>query len=1251
MERSASIASSSNRRKSLNEWLRRPPTKKSLIDPAKENIAKDENADNSTTQHPLFREEWNDEFLHATFHPNTLRAVCSLGSIFILFTTVAILSVGNDGFAGNSEWFYLTWTPFLFCGLTYFSIAVIFSFDTNEDLKITLIHYYEIFCSISIILLYLACIGTFLLLEIRMSEFGSNDPMNFPTRIVINFTTFLPTRYCLDAIPQQMFDAKTPLFSFVGTASCNNIILSGTSYSVYALLNILPMIYHMQQRSAVVVTSINTIILICSVLAVGSKSWVLFSTALFQFCAGIFASHFCGIHTNLAKKQFAIEKGTILANDQNSNLLYTLIPKNVVVKLGEHQGDSMLGTSIRHCTVMFCSLEPQEELKAEFSERVYSLLNDAFSAFDGAVKRSGMFKYQHVSDWYIVACPRAAKPFDETEQGQDYPDKYYLAMVVLADELKRIAKRLCLRDGCPCWLKVGLHCGPVAGAVIGCYRAFYCLYGDTINTSARMCKYAGMDKVHCSGDFAQQLARSKFSSILLESQGVQDIKGKGPMETFNVSIEEELDSFDHTLDVHCSTPDLTASAEGHITRSRAKSIFGRQASRVIALPQQKQKKSTEEIVPHIPSRDIFCLCSFRFYLRLFAYLFNLSGLGSGHQPGLDALSKDGRLWIDDAAHRVDHRRMVFRDVEFERKFSRANATKHRQALISALLLHLGSVACQWHLVVHPEFKFISQSSEDPDLAQSQTTGELILSVHSILALVYSLALFFVLWRYPVYTKWCGRHFVPVKIIHLAFSIAAFAFIKQEEGWTMVFCIDILFLHCWMGTLSFRNTVILTFVSFFAFTAALPAIRQFEILLWLKAVAYVIGSIWTSRISNYSQRIQWRMHLLFEDELERLKEKIFEFLPPTIAKRIMSSSAKTSRRRGGAIALEHQLQQACDSYTAVVLQLDICKFTVLSQTMTPMQVAEMVHEMYSVFDVAVQERGLFKMDTIGDAYVVAGFLPLDEEASVSRDQEIYRICLDVLHLARVMIITMGRYRRKKKRETHCRIGVATGKVFAGVLGRLQPRFHIFGDAVKTAEGMEQTGQVDAVHASHDFISSLSRAAPRSSPISALVPRASSATLGADDMPGMQAKEMNSDTDKKTYCLSTSSEKLSDLPQSLEVTSVVSNGVIVTPPKSFQNGHSNHSSVFMAMGWRLGSIDSQGQGHSNHAADVHHEKLAGWTLYPRKLTGEEDEDFAICRSEAEETMQSAVLDEPDKMQASTEACNVETPFFRAVNPSQS
>ena len=135
-----------------------------------------------------------------------------------------------------------------------------------------------------------------------------------------------------------------------------------------------------------------------------------------------------------------------------------------------------------------------------------------------------------------------------------------------------------------------------------------------------------------------------------------------------------------------------------------------------------------------------------------------------------------------------------------------------------------------------------------------------------------------------------------------------------------------------------------------------------------------------------------------------------------------------------------------------------------------------------------------MDTIGDAYVVAGFLPLDEEASVSRDQEIYRICLDVLHLARVMIITMGRYRRKKKRETHCRIGVATGKVFAGVLGRLQPRFHIFGDAVKTAEGMEQTGQVDAVHASHDFISSLSRAAPRSSPISALVPRASSATLG-------------------------------------------------------------------------------------------------------------------------------------------------------------
>ena len=52
--------------------------------------------------------------------------------------------------------------------------------------------------------------------------------------------------------------------------------------------------------------------------------------------------------------------------------------------------------------------------------------------------------------------------------------------------------------------QVGINAGPTAGAVIGSLRAFYCLYGDTINTAARMCKYGG-DQLHCTAAFAERV--------------------------------------------------------------------------------------------------------------------------------------------------------------------------------------------------------------------------------------------------------------------------------------------------------------------------------------------------------------------------------------------------------------------------------------------------------------------------------------------------------------------------------------------------------------------------------------------------------------------------------------------------------------------------------------------------------------------------------------------------------------------------
>jgi hypothetical protein len=154
-------------------------------------------------------------------------------------------------------------------------------------------------------------------------------------------------------------------------------------------------------------------------------------------------------------------------------------------------------------------------------------------------------------------------------------------------------------------------------------------------------------------------------------------------------------------------------------------------------------------------------------------------------------------------------------------------------------------------------------------------------------------------------------------------------------------------------------------------------------------------------------------------------------------------------------------------------------------MDALDVARLMHRLFSAFDAAVADAGLFKMDTVGDAYVAAGFFPQvsasqqpgndsEEIAAASAAATTGKACDRVLRVARDMIAAVAACREETGRDVHCRIGVSAGEVLAGVLGRLQPRFHIFGAGLSGAERHEKAGQIDAVHASPTFMAALALA---------------------------------------------------------------------------------------------------------------------------------------------------------------------------------
>ncbi|XP_059486563.1 retinal guanylyl cyclase 1 isoform X2 [Neocloeon triangulifer] len=138
--------------------------------------------------------------------------------------------------------------------------------------------------------------------------------------------------------------------------------------------------------------------------------------------------------------------------------------------------------------------------------------------------------------------------------------------------------------------------------------------------------------------------------------------------------------------------------------------------------------------------------------------------------------------------------------------------------------------------------------------------------------------------------------------------------------------------------------------------------------------------------------------------------------------------------------------------------DIVGFTTISAYSTPLQVVELLNELYTSFDATINAYSVYKVETIGDAYMVVGGLPV---RIADHAAQIATMALDLLHLS-------GKFRIKHLPKTplRLRIGLHSGSCCAGVVGLTMPRYCLFGDTVNTASRMESTGAAWRIHVSQE-----------------------------------------------------------------------------------------------------------------------------------------------------------------------------------------
>ncbi|XP_047440657.1 retinal guanylyl cyclase 2 isoform X8 [Mugil cephalus] len=191
-------------------------------------------------------------------------------------------------------------------------------------------------------------------------------------------------------------------------------------------------------------------------------------------------------------------------------------------------------------------------------------------------------------------------------------------------------------------------------------------------------------------------------------------------------------------------------------------------------------------------------------------------------------------------------------------------------------------------------------------------------------------------------------------------------------------------------------------------------------------------------SNLEELIRERTEEL-EIEKQKTEKLLTQMLPPSVAEAL---------KVGGVVEPEY--------FDSVSLYFsDIVGFTTISANSEPIEVVDLLNDLYTIFDAIIGNHDVYKVETIGDAYMVASGVPVPN--GNRHAAEIANMALDILS-------AVGTFKMRHMPDVpvRIRIGLHTGPCVTGVVGLTMPRYCLFGDTVTTASRMESSGMPYRIH---------------------------------------------------------------------------------------------------------------------------------------------------------------------------------------------
>jgi class 3 adenylate cyclase len=259
----------------------------------------------------------------------------------------------------------------------------------------------------------------------------------------------------------------------------------------------------------------------------------------------------------------------------------------------------------------------------------------------------------------------------------------------------------------------------------------------------------------------------------------------------------------------------------------------------------------------------------------------------------------------------------------------------------------------------------------------------------------------------------------------------------------------------LARLRFRYAVMANMIIMIGYEAASIFIKQllasetgiviFTIHNFFFLGANVIGMFASYNLERYT-RMDFLQKYIIQAQRDQADKLLFNILPERIAEKLKKSNET--------IAEEFS--------SASVLFADIVNFTPISASFDPLEVVEMLNELFSHFDELVDKHSVEKIQVAGDGYMVASGVPIPRANHA----------IVLAHLA----LEMMDYVESKeflggKHSIEIRIGLNSGPLIAGVIGRKKFVYALWGDMVNTASRMEShgaSGKIQITRATYELV---------------------------------------------------------------------------------------------------------------------------------------------------------------------------------------